>query len=134
MTRRPPLTGSVIVMPNGRRLPDPVGEHWEWQVLAACRGMDVERFFHPQNESGPARDERIAAAKLVCQDCPVLAECRTHALTTREPYGVWGGLSESERARILGVRSLRHPGARTRRPKARPRPVGAGRFGLGGTG
>jgi WhiB family redox-sensing transcriptional regulator len=124
-------------MPNDSRLPAPVGEHGEWQVLAACRWMDVERFFHPQNESAPVRDKRIAAAKLVCRDCPVLAECRTHALTTREPYGVRGGLSESERARILGVRSLRHQGARTGRSKARPLPVrqavGGGRFGPGGT-
>jgi len=30
-------------------------------------------------------------------DCPVLEECREHALSTREPYGVWGGMSEEER-------------------------------------
>mgnify|MGYP002753500384 CR=1 FL=1 len=29
--------------------------------------------------------------------CPVLEECRDHALSTREPYGVWGGMSEEER-------------------------------------
>jgi WhiB family redox-sensing transcriptional regulator len=29
----------------------------------------------------------------------------------REPYGIWGGLSEDERARILGVHSLRYPAA-----------------------
>ena len=40
------------------------------------------------------RDER---AKAICQDCPVLDECRDHALSTREPYGVWGGMSEEER-------------------------------------
>ena len=27
----------------------------------------------------------------------------------REPYGVWGGLSEDERAAELGVESLRYP-------------------------
>jgi hypothetical protein len=27
----------------------------------------------------------------------------------REPYGVWGGLSEDERASLLGVESLRYP-------------------------
>jgi WhiB family redox-sensing transcriptional regulator len=30
----------------------------------------------------------------------VLLACREHALTVREPYGVWGGLSEHEREEI----------------------------------
>ena len=29
--------------------------------------------------------------------CPVLAQCRAHALQVREPYGVWGGMTEDER-------------------------------------
>ena len=36
-------------------------------------------------------------AKQVCKDCPVLLQCRSHALAAREPYGVWGGMSEDER-------------------------------------
>ena len=28
----------------------------------------------------------------------MLEQCRTHALAVREPYGVWGGLTEEERA------------------------------------
>ncbi|KHF45177.1 WhiB family transcriptional regulator [Saccharomonospora viridis] len=27
--------------------------------------------------------------------------CREHALTVHEPYGIWGGLSESERETII---------------------------------
>jgi WhiB family redox-sensing transcriptional regulator len=27
----------------------------------------------------------------------VIEACRSHALTVREPYGVWGGLTEDER-------------------------------------
>ena len=58
--------------------------------------MDSSVFFHPEErEAVPStRDER---AKAICQDCPVLEECRDHALSTREPYGVWGGMSEEER-------------------------------------
>jgi len=33
----------------------------------------------------------------VCVRCPVLRQCRQHALSVREPYGVWGGLSEEDR-------------------------------------
>jgi WhiB family redox-sensing transcriptional regulator len=32
----------------------------------------------------------------------VLRQCRAHALAVREPYGVWGGLSEQDREQILG--------------------------------
>jgi WhiB family redox-sensing transcriptional regulator len=39
----------------------------------------------------------------VCQRCPVRAECAAHALTTQEPYGVWGGFTEHERLRLLRV-------------------------------
>lgn len=29
-----------------------------------------------------------------------MAECRSHALVVREPYGVWGGLTEEEREAV----------------------------------
>jgi WhiB family redox-sensing transcriptional regulator len=29
--------------------------------------------------------------------CPVLKNCREHALQVREPYGVWGAMTEYER-------------------------------------
>jgi len=39
----------------------------------------------------------------VCQSCPVRAECAAHALAAREPYGVWGGFTETERLRLLAT-------------------------------
>ena len=91
------------------RLPKPLAVHWEWQVRAACRGMDTATFFHPPNERDAAREARIAQAKAVCRRCPAIDDCLDHALRVREPYGVWGGLSEDERASLLGVESLRYP-------------------------
>jgi WhiB family redox-sensing transcriptional regulator len=79
------------------RLPGPVADLWEWQLDGACRTADSRLFFHPEGERGPARRERDAAAKAVCAACPVMQQCRTHALTVREPYGVWGGLTEDDR-------------------------------------
>lgn len=79
------------------RLPAPQLEVWEWQLHGACRGSDTELFFHPEGERGPRRARREAAAKAVCATCPVLQACRAHALSVREPYGVWGGMSEHER-------------------------------------
>ncbi|MTA96041.1 MAG: WhiB family transcriptional regulator, partial [Actinobacteria bacterium] len=43
----------------------------------------------------------IIEAKAICASCPVLAQCRDHALAVQEPYGIWGGLSEDERAELI---------------------------------
>ncbi len=58
-------------------------------------------FFHPDGERGRARMQREQRAKEMCRRCPVIEECRSHALDVGEPYGVWGGLSESERDLLL---------------------------------
>lgn len=90
-----------------RPLPSPTVESWQWQVDAACRGMSSTFFFHPWGERGAERIERVRRAKDVCAGCPVVAECRRHALEAGEMYGVWGGLSEDERLILLG-RHRRH--------------------------
>ena len=80
---------------------------WDWQLVALCRGRD-ELFFHPHGEREPARSTRESAAKALCARCPVRRECAEHALDMAEPYGVWGGISESEREELLhGPRPVR---------------------------
>ena len=79
------------------RLPGPVADVWEWQYQGACRTADPTIFFHPEGERGPRRRARDAAAQAVCATCPVIDACRQHALTVREPYGVWGGMTEDDR-------------------------------------
>jgi WhiB family redox-sensing transcriptional regulator len=66
--------------------------------------MDSAFFFHPDGERGPARASRERRAKAVCESCPVMEPCRRHALAAGEPYGIWGGLSESERFAAGGGR------------------------------
>jgi WhiB family redox-sensing transcriptional regulator len=90
-------------MADTRRLPGPNADLWDWQLHAACRGMSSSFFFHPEGERGPARARREAKAKAICSRCPALLECRRHALRVHEPYGIWGGLSESERQQILAA-------------------------------
>jgi WhiB family redox-sensing transcriptional regulator len=101
----------LVDMADTRRLPVPVADIWDWQMRGACRGMDSAFFFHPEGERGSARVSREARAKQVCQGCPVLEQCRRHALAVEEPYGVWGGLSESERDEIVRgrTRTMRLP-------------------------
>ncbi|HBX77752.1 MAG TPA: WhiB family transcriptional regulator [Acidimicrobiaceae bacterium] len=76
-----------------------------WQSVGACRGPQVTVFFPPsQFERKHDRLEREERAKAICAECSVTAECLEYALAIREPHGVWGGLSESERrARLEGT-------------------------------
>lgn len=68
-----------------------------WRQHAACRGLDPEIFYPPS-------DEESEEAKSVCGECPVRQLCLEHALVHRERDGVWGGLTERERRRIVRQR------------------------------
>lgn len=112
--KAPRVTNRSKEMAEISRLPIPVMEEWEWQYQGACRDLNPEMFFHPDGERGPRRRNRENAAKAVCASCPVIAACRAHALAVQEPYGIWGGLSEDDRAAILerqGVTPLTIPAA-----------------------
>ncbi len=86
------------------RLPAPIQESYEWQYDGACRTQDPETFFSPDAERGPRRRSREDNAKALCATCPVIRQCREHALRVQEPYGVWGGLTINERAEIIAHR------------------------------
>ena len=78
-----------------------------WHSEAACRSDEAGLFFAPSKEPTAARLSREEAAKRVCARCPVLLECREHALLQPEPYGVWGGLTAAERRVVLARRRRR---------------------------
>jgi WhiB family transcriptional regulator, redox-sensing transcriptional regulator len=67
-----------------------------WYQLARCRGVDPE-VFYPSSEDDADAEE----AKRICAICPVREPCLEYALATREKHGVWGGLTERERRRVL---------------------------------
>ncbi|WP_328625457.1 WhiB family transcriptional regulator [Streptomyces sp. NBC_00353] len=79
----------------------PLSRLWDWQHFAACSGMDSSVLFSPSGERGRRRREREERARRVCDTCVVWQECARMALDTREQYGVWGGLSEADRVRML---------------------------------
>ena len=70
-----------------------VVEDISWHERAACRYKDPELFYQTGND---ARE-----AKNVCGTCPVRAECLTYALETKEEWGVWGGMEEKERRKVV---------------------------------
>lgn len=69
----------------------------EWQDRSLCREVDGEIFY-------PEKGESTQPAKRVCMGCEVRTECLSYALANREAFGVWGGLSERERRRLLPTR------------------------------
>lgn len=85
-------------------LPGPNTDFWDWQMQGGCRGLDSSFFFHPEGERGHARLQRERRAKQICASCPVIQQCRSHALSVDEVYGIWGGLSEHDRT-VLRRRS-----------------------------
>jgi WhiB family redox-sensing transcriptional regulator len=77
-----------------------------WQMTGLCRGNHSYLFFPPSTvERKEERERREQKAKAICQVCPVKEECLEFALEIREPYGIWGGLTETERRQYLVRRS-----------------------------
>ncbi|MGW3483722.1 WhiB family transcriptional regulator [Rhodococcus indonesiensis] len=85
-------------MKSRTSLPVPLVDRYDWQLRARCRGIGSETFFAPAGETRSARTRRERAAKQICAVCPVVDQCRTHAVNWRERFGVWGGMTAAERA------------------------------------
>jgi WhiB family redox-sensing transcriptional regulator len=69
---------------------------------------DAECVRHPGNvDFFPERGESVRAAKAVCAQCPVKAECLEYAMQWNHLSGVWGGLSERERRQLRRRRRTR---------------------------
>lgn len=82
-----------------------------WKVAGACRGLDPG-IFYPEFGASPEQ------AKAVCRTCVVQEPCLEYALEARERFGVWGGLTEKERRRVLVARYGPKPNmARAPRPR-----------------
>jgi WhiB family redox-sensing transcriptional regulator len=64
---------------------------WQEQALCVQTGAD---FFFPE-QGGSVRE-----AKRICGMCQTRPACLEYALDHGERFGVWGGLSESERLRL----------------------------------
>lgn len=86
---------------------NPVHDEWEWQYQGACRNADPELFFLEYKMRGATKRKREKEALAFCSNCPVINECREHSLKVPEIYGVWGGLTEEQRRRILQKRGYR---------------------------
>lgn len=79
-----------------------------WSEEAACQDIDSDLFF--SSDDG----EQKQALEL-CRACPVQRECLRYAIDQREMYGIWGGMTESERRSIIRDRRRQR---RERNPEA----------------
>ena len=73
----------------------PESSSWDvnWVGRASCRVGRPDDLF--------AKGAAQQTAKVICQRCPVVAECLADALDNRTEYGVWGGMTERERRALL---------------------------------
>lgn len=71
---------------------------------AACAGdPDPEMWFRaPVDDEG--RKSR-ATALTICARCPVRRECAQWAFDHAEEFGIWGGLDEIKRSKLLKLRT-----------------------------
>lgn len=105
---RPDLTAvRLLLAEKGKCSSDPDPDRW-WQPLP-----------HPTHDGDSTTLARDRAAEL-CDGCPVLDRCRWYALEAGEDDGVWGGLSEIDRA------SMRRGSSWRSRIYARSHRVGSG--------
>lgn len=58
-----------------------------------CRLLDPDAMF----VTGAAQNQ----AKITCYGCPIRLACLADALDSRTEWGVWGGLTERERRKLL---------------------------------
>jgi len=65
-----------------------------WIDHASCYGSELAIFF-------PDNGATLARAQQICAGCKVEVACLEFALLKRIEHGVWGGVSERERRRML---------------------------------
>ncbi len=66
----------------------------DWPKEAKCYILNVDMF--PRSA-----DEQRYVAEGICFSCRVRRDCLVEALNRREDHGVWGGMTERERRKLL---------------------------------
>ena len=85
-------------------------DDYKWRERAECRGLDNAVFFPLSDDPAATRH-----AKRICTTCPVQDECLSFALETGQLAGIWGGLTTTERRRLL-LRLYKQGWSRSRLP------------------
>ena len=69
-------------------------------TTAACRYHPADLWF-PDDPSTPEGREQARRAIAICQECPLKVPCLAAAIEAGEDYGIWGGMRQEERGRLI---------------------------------
>jgi len=79
-----------------------------WRDESACRDTDLAVFYptpDPHANARKVRTDLYAAARIVCDGCPVQADCLTEAVTNGDPYGFRAGMTPDQIADMIAKRT-----------------------------
>jgi WhiB family redox-sensing transcriptional regulator len=92
----------------------PANSEVDFFAGGACAQPGVDSALFTSEEDD---DQALAAARAVCAQCPVRLPCRRYADVVN-PYGVYAGETQTERAARLQVRAHRATGEQRQPGKA----------------
>ena len=92
--------------PGREQVPAPfdLGTIVDWDLQAACRGVDTEAFYGTTHAS-VARAKGICGRCFVQTDCLLVADALEQELGAKMVHGIWGGLTPEERLERRRARS-----------------------------
>ena len=64
---------------------------------ALCAGHPDPDLWFPGDKDRDSRKLAIA----ICHECPIRTECAEQAIAAREQHGIFGGIGQKERERII---------------------------------
>ncbi len=76
--------------------------------MANCKDSEPSIFFYEEGMKGIRKRLQLVSARAVCGPCVVRNECLEFALQTGQEFGVWGGLDERERKKLMNQKKLEH--------------------------
>lgn len=79
----------------------------DWMDEALCHDYEGSVFF-------PDSIQGVNYAKRICAWCPAMEDCAMYALEQRIEHGIWGGLSERHRKKVIKGTPVQWP---TRDPR-----------------
>jgi WhiB family redox-sensing transcriptional regulator len=71
----------------------PSERRFAWVSKALCRSADPDELF--------VRGAAQHRAALICRQCAVVTECLADALDNGIEFGVWGGMTERQRRKLI---------------------------------
>ena len=105
-------------MPTPRMAIPSMAAEPTWRAQALCRRENAVHFYAPAHfERREEKHAREDAARALCHECPVQPQCLEYSLVVQEPHGIWGGLNELERRRMLRRRAAETGQPQTGQPQ-----------------